>query len=52
MTGRVAIVTGTARGIGLATATRLAPEGAVVVVNDIDDDAITGAGGFHHFSQL
>lgn len=41
--GKVAIVTGSAGGIGLATATRLASEGATVVINDVDDDRIAAA---------
>ncbi len=38
-----AIVTGTASGIGRATAERLAAEGADVVVSDVDADGGPGA---------
>jgi 3-oxoacyl-[acyl-carrier protein] reductase len=36
LTGKVAIVTGAARGMGEATAKMLAAHGAIVIVNDID----------------
>ncbi|MBU3063883.1 SDR family oxidoreductase [Nocardia sp. NEAU-G5] len=45
LTGRVAVVTGAASGIGAATAARLAEEGAAVVLADIaerGDDVATG----------
>ncbi len=50
--GKVAIVTGSGRGLGLAYAQELARQGAAVVINDVDDAtaaaavaSITDAGG-------
>jgi 3-oxoacyl-[acyl-carrier protein] reductase len=40
--GRTALVTGGGRGIGAATATRFAAEGAAVVVSDLDPDPAEG----------
>jgi NAD(P)-dependent dehydrogenase (short-subunit alcohol dehydrogenase family) len=52
LTGKVAVVTGSGRGLGLAYATELARRGAAVVVNDVDTavaeeavTSITDAGG-------
>lgn len=41
LAGKVAVVTGAARGIGRATAERLLAEGAKVVVSDIDVETLT-----------
>jgi 3-oxoacyl-[acyl-carrier protein] reductase len=43
--GRVAIVTGAARGIGLASARRLAEAGARVLLSDLDSTALEAACG-------
>jgi 3-oxoacyl-[acyl-carrier protein] reductase len=43
--GKAAIITGSARGIGRATAELLASEGARVLVNDIDGDVAEQAAG-------
>ena len=36
--GKVAVVTGSGRGIGRAIALKLASEGARLVINDLDED--------------
>ncbi|QWD64268.1 3-oxoacyl-ACP reductase FabG [Polynucleobacter sp. MWH-UH2A] len=41
--GKVAIVTGAAKGIGFATAQRFAQEGAIVIVADVNPEAVKSA---------
>src|SRR5256886_17393870 len=48
LSGKVALVTGGARGIGLATAQALAARGASVMIVDLDDEAARGAAAGVH----
>jgi NAD(P)-dependent dehydrogenase (short-subunit alcohol dehydrogenase family) len=48
LTGKVALVTGAARGIGFATARALVARGASVVIADLDGDASTRAASELH----
>ena len=45
MTDKVAIVTGSARGIGRATAELLSEQGAKVLINDLDGDVAEQTAG-------
>jgi NAD(P)-dependent dehydrogenase (short-subunit alcohol dehydrogenase family) len=51
LNGKVALVTGAARGIGLATARALAARGASVVIVDLDEQAATSAAAQVHDSR-
>jgi len=44
LSGKIALVTGSAGGIGKAISRKFAQEGAVVVLNDLDQDRLDGAG--------
>jgi 3-oxoacyl-[acyl-carrier protein] reductase len=41
--GKVAIITGAAKGIGFATAQRFAQEGAIVIITDMNQETVNGA---------
>ena len=52
LSGRVAVVTGGANGIGLAAAKRFKALGATVLIGDVQDDALAVAGKENGFETL
>ncbi|MBS1524255.1 MAG: bifunctional aldolase/short-chain dehydrogenase [Bacteroidetes bacterium] len=44
LSGRIALITGSAGGIGKAIAKKFVEEGAVVILNDMNDERLAGAG--------
>jgi NAD(P)-dependent dehydrogenase (short-subunit alcohol dehydrogenase family) len=51
LAGKVAVITGGASGIGLATARRMAAEGATIVVGDMDSGPCRSQGTWRVIRQ-